>query len=151
MNKKIILLVDDDCDDADFFKWAMVGTEETFTVKFVESGDKALRLLSGLDPLPDLILLDAGMPKMNGWDVLKLIKVDQRLGSIPVIMMATSSRKEGIDDANSLGAEAYIVKPADFSEFKLIIEQLCTGVETNLRNALASLSLNLPQKIYTFN
>ncbi|GGF29543.1 response regulator [Flavobacterium limi] len=149
--KKIILLVDDDCDDAEFFKWALVGTEDTFTVKFVDSGHDALQLLSNLDPLPDLILLDAGMPKMNGWDLLRLIKQDQRLGNIPVIMIATSSRKEGIDDAHSLGAEAYIVKPSDFDELKLIMNQLCAGVQEDLRNSLQNMSSNLPERIYTFS
>lgn len=150
MNKKIILLVDDDCDDAEFFKWAMAGTEETFTIKFVDSGNKALMLLSELNPLPDLILLDAGMPKMNGWELLKLIKSDLRLGNIPVIMMATSTRTQGIDDAQSLGAEAYIVKPADFNELKSIMQELCMGVQTNLKSTLENLRSNLPQNIYAF-
>jgi len=151
MNRKIILLVDDDSDDAEFFKWAMVGTEETFAVKFVDSGDAALNLLSELDSLPDLILLDAGMPRMDGWELLKLIKLDSRFGSIPVVMMATSSRKQGIDAAHSLGAEAYIVKPSDFNELKLIMQQLCIGVQTNLKTTLENMHSNLPNNIYTFS
>ncbi|WDF61817.1 response regulator [Flavobacterium sp. KACC 22758] len=151
MNRKIILLVDDDCDDAEFFKWAMVGTEESFAVKFVDSGDAALDLLSQLDSLPDLILLDAGMPKMNGWELLKLIKQDLRFGEIPIVMMATSSRMKGIDDAHSLGAEAYIVKPSDFDELKQIMQQLCIGVQTDLKSTLAAMRSNLPENIYTFN
>lgn len=151
MNKRIILLVDDDYDDTEFFKWAMVGTEETFSVKFVDSGKEALQLLSELPLLPDLILLDAGMPKMNGWELLKLIKLDQNLGDIPVIMMATSSRREGIEDAHSLGAAAYIVKPSDFAELKNIMQQLCTGIQTNLKSTLSSMSSDMPGNVYTFN
>lgn len=151
MNRKIILLVDDDCDDADFFKWAMVGTEETFAVKFVDSGDAALRLLSELEPLPDLIVVDAGMPKMNGWELLKHIKMDLRLGNVPVVMMATSSRTQGIEEAHSLGAAAYIVKPSDFDVLKMIMKQLCIGVQTNLKNTLQDMHSSLPSNIYTFN
>lgn len=151
MNKKIILLVDDDNDDAEFFKWAMVGTEETFAVKFVDSGDAALHLLSELDSLPDLILLDAGMPKMNGWELLKLIKLDLKFGNVPVIMMATSSRMKGIEDAQSLGAEAYIVKPSDFDELKMIMQQLCIGVQSNLKSTLEDIRSKLPENIYTFS
>ncbi|PWB20678.1 response regulator [Flavobacterium sp. HTF] len=151
MNKKIILLVDDDCDDAEFFRWAMKGTEETFAVKFVDSGDAALNLLSELDSLPDLILLDAGMPKMDGWELLRLIKLDSKFGNVPVIMMATSNGVKGIGEAHSLGAEAYIVKPSDFSELKLIMQQLCIGVQANLKNTLESMRSNLPENIYTFS
>lgn len=150
MNRKIILLVDDDCDDAEFFKWAMKGTEETFAVKFVDSGDAALNLLSELDALPDLILLDAGMPKMDGWELLKLIKLDLKFGNVPVIMMATSNGPKGIHEAHSLGAQAYIVKPSDFGALKLIMQQLCVGVQTNLKSTLESMHANLPENIYTF-
>ncbi|MBZ4034237.1 response regulator [Flavobacterium sp. 17A] len=151
MNRKIILLVDDDCDDAEFFKWAMVGTEETFAVKFVDSGDAALQLLSELEPLPDLIVVDAGMPKMNGWELLKHIKTDLRLGNVPVVMMATSSRIQGIEEAHSLGAAAYIVKPSDFDELKMIMKQLCIGVQTDLKNTLDDMHASLPANIYTFS
>ncbi|WET02434.1 response regulator [Flavobacterium sp. YJ01] len=151
MNRKIILLVDDDSDDAEFFKWAMVGTEETFAVKFVDSGDAALNLLSELDSLPDLILLDAGMPKMDGWELLKLIKLDKKFGKVPVIMMATSSRIQGIDAAHSLGAAAYIVKPSDFNQLKLIMQQLCVGVQTDLRTTLEDMRSNFSNTIYTFS
>lgn len=151
MDRKIILLVDDDYDDAEFFKWAMVGTEETFSVKFVDSGEAALRLLSELDSLPDLILLDAGMPKMNGWELLKHIKLDLRFGNVPIIMMATSSRAQGIDEAHLLGAQAYIVKPSDFYELKSIMQQLCAGIQTNLNATLEALRSTLPENIYTFH
>ncbi|WP_165829035.1 response regulator [Flavobacterium sp. HTF] len=143
--------MDDDCDDAEFFRWAMKGTEETFAVKFVDSGDAALNLLSELDSLPDLILLDAGMPKMDGWELLRLIKLDSKFGNVPVIMMATSNGVKGIGEAHSLGAEAYIVKPSDFSELKLIMQQLCIGVQANLKNTLESMRSNLPENIYTFS
>lgn len=144
-------MVDDDYDDAEFFKWALIGTEDTFSVKFVDSGDAALHLLSELDSLPDLIMVDAGMPKMNGWELLIQIKLDSRFGKVPIIMMATSSRMEGIDEAQSLGAEAYIVKPSDFSQLKSIMQELCVGIQTNLNATLESLRSSLPESIYTFN
>ena len=151
MDRKIILLVDDDFDDAEFFKWAMRGTEETFAIKFVDSGAAALHLLSELDSLPDLILLDAGMPKMDGWELLRLIKLDLKFGNVPVIMMATSTGVKGINEAHSLGAEAYIVKPSDFIELKMIMQQLCVGVQTDLKSTLESMCSNLPETIYLFS
>jgi len=150
MDRKIILLVDDDFDDAEFFKWAMKGIEEAFAIKFVDSGDAALNLLSELDSLPDLILLDAGMPKMNGWELLRIIKQDLKFGNVPVIMMATSNALKGIDEANALGAVAYIVKPSDFRELQSIMKQLCIGVQTDLKSTLESLHSNLPENIYPF-
>lgn len=151
MDKKIILLVDDDYDDTEFFKWAMEGIKETFAIKFVDSGDAALHLLSELESMPDLILLDAGMPKMDGWELLRLIKQDLKFGNVPVVMMATSSGMKGINDAHSSGAEAYIIKPSDYGELKLIMEQLCIGVQTNLKSTLETMRSNLPEKIYTFS
>jgi CheY-like chemotaxis protein len=150
MDRKIILLVDDDSDDAEFFKWAMKGTEESFAVEFVDSGDAALELLSQLNALPDLILLDAGMPKMDGWELLKLIKQDLKYGNIPAIMIATSSAIKGMDEAHSLGAEAYIVKPSDFKDLKLIMQQLCVGVQNNLKNTLELMRSSFPQNIHIF-
>ncbi|MFB9080101.1 response regulator [Flavobacterium procerum] len=150
MDRKIILLVDDDFDDAEFFKWAMKGTEEAFAIEFVDSGEAALRLLSELESLPDLILLDAGMPKMNGWELLRIIKQDLKFGSIPVIMIATSNALKGIDQAHSLGAAAYIVKPSDFGELRSIVQQLCTGVQADLKSTLESMHSNLPENIYPF-
>ena len=65
-------------------------------------------------------------------------------------MMATSSAVKGIGEAHSLGAEAYIVKPGDFTQLKVIMQQLCIGVQTNLKDTLEAMRCNLPQNIYTF-
>jgi CheY-like chemotaxis protein len=78
------------------------------------------------EPKPTVILLDLNMPRMNGLDVLRQIKNDQRLNQIPVVML-TSSRDPGdLENCYRSGANAYIVKPIDFQLFKSTIKQ--TGV-----------------------
>ncbi|MNR42257.1 hypothetical protein D3C85_1607540 [compost metagenome] len=83
--------------------------------------------------------------------MLKHIKKDLRFADVPIIMMATSARIQGIEEANSLGAQAYIVKPSDFYQLKSIMEQLCVGIQTNLDATLEALRSTLPESIYTFN
>ena len=73
---------------------------------------------------PAAIILDIKMPKVSGLDVLRIIKSDEQLKTIPVVML-TSSREEGdVTASYQLGANAYVVKPVGFAEFSAAIKQL---------------------------
>jgi CheY-like chemotaxis protein len=72
--------------------------------------------------LPELILLDINMPRMNGFEVLKHLKADSAFRSIPVVMFTTSTSQDDIDLAYSEGANSYITKPACIADFR---ETLC--------------------------
>ncbi|KRD12405.1 hypothetical protein ASE21_00390 [Flavobacterium sp. Root901] len=150
MQRKTILLIDDDSDDAEFFADALSGFVEDIILRCAEGGGQALQLLPDMETLPELILLDAGMPKMNGWECLKLLKEDSRFKEIPVIMTATSSRRQGIDEARVLGAEAYIIKPFDFNDLKYLIQSICSGLEGRLEEVLSALESEKPQTIFFF-
>lgn len=66
---------------------------------------------------PVLILLDIKMPKMNGIDVLRIIKSDEHLKTIPVVMLTSSEMEKDLIESYNIGANAYVVKPIDFDDF----------------------------------
>ncbi|HZR46264.1 MAG TPA: response regulator [Candidatus Manganitrophaceae bacterium] len=73
---------------------------------------------------PTVILLDINMPKVNGLEVLRTIKGDETLKTIPVIIMTTSQQEAHIAESRALGVNAYIEKPVNFREFILSIKGL---------------------------
>lgn len=151
MERKIIVLIDDDCDDIEFFTDAMVSTFNDILLQCIESGHEAMQFLSEMKVAPSLILLDAGMPKMNGWECLKLIRDNKRFSHIPVIMIATSSLRKGIDEAGELGAAAYIVKPSDFDHLRNILQDICSSLLVNkLDEGLDRLQVLAPENIFLF-
>lgn len=74
--------------------------------------------------LPDLILLDINLPKMSGIEVLKILKSDVSVKSIPVIVLTSSGEEKDINDCFREGANSYIRKPVDFKEFMMITEKI---------------------------
>ena len=77
-----------------------------------------------LDDLPRVILLDINIPKINGLEILKRIKSDNRTKKVPVIMFTTSRESEDLNTAYELGANSYIVKPVDYTKFNATIAKL---------------------------
>ncbi len=75
-------------------------------------------------PRPQLILLDLRLPKISGLDVLKHIKADTALSSIPVVVLTTSNAERDIEQAYARGANDYKVKPDDFDAFSVLIEDI---------------------------
>lgn len=74
--------------------------------------------------LPDLILLDINMPRMDGFEVLAQLKSDETVRDIPVIMFSTSSQKADLNRSFSLGAADYLVKPRELNEFREMIAKI---------------------------
>lgn len=122
-----ILLVEDNDVDVKIASRAFAGSQYESRLHAVSDGEEALSFLlrtgryANLDPetvfVPDLILLDINLPKMDGFAVLKLIKTDKRTNRIPVIMLTTSNNERDIDESYSLGAASYIQKSVSFEEF----------------------------------
>ena len=107
MNPKRILLVEDD----HYQRHALEARlrREGFAVDAAEDGEEALRKVSG-GALPDVILLDLIMPKMNGFEVLRVLKQDAATAAIPVIVLTNLGQPSDIDNARAGGAVDYIVK-----------------------------------------
>jgi CheY-like chemotaxis protein len=75
-------------------------------------------------PLPDLILLDLNLPKMDGREVLAAIKEDPTLRSIPVVILTTSEAEEDVLRSYDLHANAYVTKPVDFERFIDVVRRI---------------------------
>ena len=125
----VILLVDDNPGDIHLTQEAFreVGHRATFLV--AESGSDALTILRREPPFadaptPDFILLDLNLPKMDGRELLRLIKDDPALRRIPTVILTTSNRRSDIEQCYSLLANTYIVKPAQWDQFLAIIRSL---------------------------
>ena len=74
--------------------------------------------------MPEVILLDLKLPKIDGLEVLRRLKADSRTLSIPVVVLTASERDRDIDESRRLGAETYIVKPVDFAKFVDVAGQI---------------------------
>jgi CheY-like chemotaxis protein len=117
-NSKPILLVEDDRVDAMMVKRALKDLSVTNLLVHTPNGKEAFEYLTGEgNERPCIILLDLNMPKMNGVELLKIIKADDILKKIPVVVLTTSRDTEDKFETFELGAAGYIVKPADYKKF----------------------------------
>jgi CheY-like chemotaxis protein len=117
-----ILMVEDNKGDVGLIEEVFEEAKIKNNIHVAEDGEEALRYLrckgkfSG-SKRPDLILLDLNLPKKDGREVLREIKEDKSLHSIPVIVLTTSNAEKDILEAYGLHANAYVTKPIDFNQF----------------------------------
>ena len=119
----VVLLVEDDADDAFLTERALKSTGVPHRVIRLHDGEEAINYLKGDSPyqkrsaypLPDIILLDIKMPKATGFDVLAWLQKQTDLKSIPVIVLTGSILPSDREEAKKLGAVGFEVKPVDFS------------------------------------
>lgn len=114
--RMVVLNVDDDQEDREFFCDALREIDPTITCLIAGSGMEALALLENRSPLPDYIFLDINMPMMDGKQCLKALKSIPHLQSIPVIMYSTSTDTREIKECYKLGAEDFLIKPHSYDK-----------------------------------
>jgi CheY-like chemotaxis protein len=123
-----VMVVDDDADILDVTRLALEGGG--YSVLPTRSGPEALRTLE--QSRPDLILLDINMPDMDGWQVLRMLKVDERVSSIPVAMfsikMEVRDRLHGLQE----GAFDYITKPFSPEDLLRRVRRIFDSLETRV-------------------
>jgi CheY-like chemotaxis protein len=124
-----ILVVDDDDADALMISEALEGAETRTTVNRVVDGREALDYLLRTAPYenaqrPDLILLDLNMPRMDGRETLAAIKTDDRLKTIPVVILTTSGAAPDIASSYQHRANAYVTKPFGLDEFEATVRTI---------------------------
>lgn len=127
-----ILMVEDDPDDAELALLALKAQNIVNNIVIVHDGVEALDFLFGkgtyegrnLNHQPKLILLDLKMPKLDGLEVLKQLRTDDRTCAIPVVMLTSSKQDPDIKQAYELGVNSYIVKPVDFDQFAETVAKL---------------------------
>jgi len=124
-----ILLVEDSPSDTDLTVEALATAKICNRLSVVEDGVQAMEFLRRQGryagaPRPDLILLDLNLPRKDGREVLAEIKTDERLRTIPVVMLTTSQAEQDILRAYSLHANCYITKPVDFRQFLEVVKAI---------------------------
>jgi two-component system, response regulator len=120
-----ILLVEDNSNDAELTIKALRKNNVTNNLYHVRDGAEALDFLfckgkysKRVDPKhPKLILLDLKMPKIDGLEVLKVIKTDNETKQIPVVVLTSSNEEKDLIESYKYGVNSYIVKPLDFNKF----------------------------------
>ena len=116
-----ILIAEDNPDHAELIRETIEDCERGVQICMKKNGEEALRFLydqhKQRGDLPDLILMDIKMPRMNGIETLAAIKQDPDLRHIPVIMLSTSTNEAEMHVCLKCGAAAYLAKPLEVSEF----------------------------------
>jgi CheY-like chemotaxis protein len=124
-----VLLVEDDPGDVLMTQEAFADHKVHNRLHVVSDGVEAMAFLRkegshAEAPTPDLILLDLNLPKMDGREVLAAIKADEKLRSIPVVILTTSEAEEDVLRSYSLHANAYVTKPVDFERFIDVVRRI---------------------------
>jgi two-component system response regulator len=128
----LILLVEDNEDDVLLTLRALRGLNLLNRVEVVRDGAEALEFLlsegqfanRNENDLPELVLLDINLPRLNGIEVLKRLKQEERTRTIPVIMLTTSSQERDMRAAYESGANSYMRKPVESEAFQQAINNL---------------------------
>jgi CheY-like chemotaxis protein len=132
MNEPFILLVEDNLNDEELTLRALKKNKLANKVIVARDGPEALDFLfargayadRNAKELPQLTLLDLNLPKLSGLEVLRAIRADQRTKLLPVVVLTTSKDDRDLTASYALGANSYIVKPVDFTQFSESVRQL---------------------------
>jgi CheY-like chemotaxis protein len=127
-----ILLVEDNPKDAEMTQRALHKHNLGNRVFWVKDGAEALDFIfcrgayGGRDPArpPKLVLLDLKMPKVDGIEVLRQMKADERMRAIPIVVMTSSNEERDVMESYRLGVNSYIVKPIDFAAFLEVVAKI---------------------------
>lgn len=120
--KKWILLVEDSDDDVVLTRFALEENQIPNELVVARDGAEALEELSeakiaARGELPTVVFLDLNLPKVNGMEVLKFIRLDQRTLRIPIVVLSSSEEERDLLNSYALGANSYVKKPVDYDEF----------------------------------
>jgi CheY-like chemotaxis protein len=127
-----ILLVEDNPDDILLTKRALKKCNVANEIDVVRDGVEALEYLRcegtyserDINTLPEIILLDLKMPRMGGLELLGIIRTEDKLKLLPVVILTSSKQEKDIVESYNLGANSYIQKPVDFDQFVEAVKQL---------------------------
>ena len=119
-----VLLVEDNASDVELTLRALQKRNLANRVVVARDGVEALELLQRPAPLPKVVLLDLKLPKLNGLEVLRRLKSDERTRRIPVVVLTSSHEEPDVEESYRLGVNSYIVKPVDFESFASAVAEV---------------------------
>ncbi len=124
-----LLLVEDDPGDVLMTREALKDSKLLNNLHVVDNGEQALDFLRRQGeftdaPRPDLVLLDLNLPRLDGREVLAIVKEDPELRTIPIVVLTTSDAEEDVIRSYNLHANAYVTKPVDFDTFVSVVRQV---------------------------
>jgi CheY-like chemotaxis protein len=139
LESKKILLVEDNPMDAELTKRALQKSNVNYGLIVAEDGVEALKYFFGedgksgctIEDLPVVVLLDLKLPRVNGLEVLGRIRADEKTKLVPVVVLTSSNEEKDIIASYDLGANSFIRKPSEFSEFTEAIRQLIYWLTLN--------------------
>ncbi len=132
MDKRLIMLVEDNPDDVDLTLRAFKKGNILNEVVVARDGVEALDYLFGTgahagrdtSTMPAVIMLDLKLPKIDGFEVLRRLRADERTKFLPVVVLTSSEEEQDLMNGYALGANSYIRKPVDFVQFIEAVRQL---------------------------
>lgn len=131
MQSKTILLLEDNPDDAELARAAFARTAVDHSLIVIDDGVDALDYLLCRGPhaarppaVPDVLLLDLKLPGIDGFDVLRELRSEERTAALSVVVFTSSVEAQDVSRSYELGASSYVRKPVDFDEFLRVAEQL---------------------------
>jgi len=121
-----ILLIEDDTIEVMKFNRTVSSLKLKHTIIEANNGEDALQILQEKETLPDIILLDLNMPKINGIEFLTMLKEDPILKYIPTIILTTSNNQKDLIACYEVGIAGYVLKPLKYKDYVSKIETLLT-------------------------
>jgi two-component system response regulator len=132
VKEEVILLVEDNPDDELLTRRALEENNLCNELVVVRDGEQALDYLFGTGPyegrdtsvMPQVILLDLGLPKVDGLEVLERVRSDERTRRLPVVVLTSSAEEQDRVESYVRGANSFVRKPVDFVEFAVAVQSL---------------------------
>ena len=132
VREEAILLIEDDPDDRELTRRALKKNNLCNELVVAHDGEQALDYLFGtgsyegrdISAMPQVVLLDLGLPKVDGFEVLERLRSDERTSRLPVVILTSSAEEQACVESYSRGANSCVRKPVDFLEFHAAVQQL---------------------------
>ena len=124
MSQHTIFVAEDDEDDQFLLRTAFAATGNVCKLVFFTNGEDLLHQLEAADERPTLVLLDLNMPIMDGFQTLTYLRSREAYKTMPVLVLTTSSQRDDVTKAYSLGANSFITKPNQYADLTRTVQQL---------------------------
>lgn len=132
VNKLVILAAEDDPNDLELLRHVVAENGVAVNFQSADDGEQLIHYLRGegkfadrdRHPIPDIVVLDLKMPRMNGFEVLQWLRQEPGLARIPAVVLSGSGLESDIEEAYRLGANTYFTKPGQLAELRKIIGSL---------------------------